>query len=280
MSDQDFTNFSQIEKAESFTEKQIMKFPPSLFLVASTLFKASIALEDLVEVSQADLQALLPPSPAWNDTKSVVDFVVDASDPFVTPAEATDFQETATYEEVTDFFVRLSQESEYVQVSSIATMANGEELWLVTVSGAQQFTPDAMTSPTFFATAGIHPGESSGVNAGMMFIRNLVTKSEYSELLNSVNFLFVPILNVQGYLRQDPHGRINQHGPNTSGRRANGSWKNLNRDFGKLDTPEIRAVIGVMRDYPLSFYTDMHSTDGMNYQADVTWCDNGDAGLR
>jgi hypothetical protein len=117
------------------------------------------------------------------------------------------------------------------------------------------------------------------VNAGMMLIRNLVTRPEYENILESTNFLFVPILNVQGYLRQSEGGRINQHGPNTSGRRANGSWKNLNRDFGKLDTPEVRAVVGVMRDYNLAFYTDMHSTDGMNYQPDVTWCDNGDAGL-
>jgi hypothetical protein len=53
----------------------------------------------------------------------------------------------------------------------------------------------------------------------------------------------------------------------------------LNRDFGKLDTPEVQAVVGFMRDYDLSFYTDLHSTDGMNYQPDVTWCDNGDAGF-
>ena len=40
----------------------------------------------------------------------------------------------------------------------------------------------------------------------------------------------------------------------------------MNRDFGKLDTPEVRAVAKVMTDYDVSFYTDMHSTDGMNYQ--------------
>lgn len=34
-----------------------------------------------------------------------------------------------------------------------------------------------------------------------------------------------------------------------------------------------------MDNYNLSFYTDLHSTDGLSYQPDVTWCDNGDAGL-
>lgn len=232
----------------------------------------------MIEIPPSDLQALLPPSPFWNDTSSIRDFVVLDSD-LTTPGEVSDFQETASYEEVTAFFTTLAEQSPYVQVSSIATLANNEDVWLVTVSGEEKFSSEDMTNPIVFATAAIHPGESSGVNAGMMFIRNLVTKEEYKPILDSVNFLFVPVMNVQGYLRQSPNGRINQHGPNMSGRRANGAWKNLNRDFGKLDTPEVRAVVGVMRDYDISFYTDMHSTDGMNYQPDVTWCDNGDAGL-
>ena len=34
-----------------------------------------------------------------------------------------------------------------------------------------------------------------------------------------------------------------------------------------------------MNDYDVSFYTDMHSDDGMNYQASITSCDNGNSGL-
>lgn len=129
-----------------------------------------------------------------------------------------------------------------------------------------------MTKPIVYMTADIHSGESMGVSAGMMLIRNLVTMEEYTDILENVNFLFVPLFNVQGYLRQSANGRINQHGPNTSGRRANAHWNNLNRDFGKLDTPEVRAIVKVMSDYDLSFYADLHSTDGMMYQADVEYC--------
>lgn len=251
----------------------------SLLLCTAFLLDMISACQELLETSQSDLQALLPRSLPWDDTRSVTEFVVEDSNPFVTPAEASNFTETATYQEVTEFFTALAAESSYVEVKSLAKLANGEDLWLVIVSGEEQFTPDSMTNPTIFATAGIHPGESSGVNAGMMLARNLVTKDDYESILQSTNFLFIPVLNIHGYLRQTPWGRINQHGPETSGRRANGEWKNLNRDFGKLDTPEIRAVVGVMNDYDISFFTDLHSTDGMNYQPDVTWCDNGDAGL-
>ena len=55
--------------------------------------------------------------------------------------------------------------------------------------------------------------------------------------------------------------------------------QNLNRDFSKLTNIETRAVVSVFNDYDVSFYTDLHSTDGMNYQDDVTWCDNGESGL-
>jgi hypothetical protein len=234
--------------------------------------------ENLIVTPQSDLQALLPPSPLFNDSASAA-FIAASGDPFITPAEASAFSETATYDEVTDFFTRLSSQSEFVRVQSLSELANGENLWMVTVSGEQKFSATEMANPVMYVTAGIHPGESSGVNAGMMFVRNLVMDPAYDDLLKSINFLFIPILNVQGYLRQSENGRINQFGPNTSGRRTNSHWHNLNRDFAKLDTQEVRAVVKVMAEYDVSFYTDLHCTDGMNYQPDVTWCDNGDAGL-
>ena len=100
---------------------------------------------------------------------------------------------------------------------------------LVVVSGEETFDPADMTNPNIFATAGIHAGESSGTNAGMMFIRNLVMKKDeaHEKILKLVNFLFVPVMNVQGYATQFENERVNQHGPNTSGRRQNGSWRNV-----------------------------------------------------
>ena len=175
-------------------------------------------------------------------------------------------------DEINDFYKKLASSSEYVEVKTLHTLPHGEKIMLVTVSGEKAFKAEDMTKPIVYMTAGIHSGESMGISAGMMLIRNLVTMEEYSEVLENVNFLFVPLFNIQGYLRQSVDGRINQHGPNTSGRRANALFYNLNRDFGKLDTPEVRAIVSVMNDYDLSFYADLHSTDGMMYQADVEYC--------
>lgn len=46
--------------------------------------------------------------------RSVQEFTVDGSDPFVTPAEASNFEETASYDEVTTFFTKLVEGSPYV----------------------------------------------------------------------------------------------------------------------------------------------------------------------
>ena len=46
---------------------------------------------------------------------------------------------------------------------------------------------------------------------------------------------------------------------------------NLNRDFTKLDTPEVRSVLKVINDYNPNLYIDVHVTDGADYQYDVTY---------
>jgi Zinc carboxypeptidase len=262
----------------SFYDHDAYVYPVGMVYPNETQSSITAVCPEPVEISHQDLQAMLPPSPPWDDSKHS-EFIVASDDPFVTPAEASGFNETATYGEVTDFFTRLASESEYVEVESLMKFANGEDLWLVKVSGEKAFTATNMTNPLFYATGGIHPGESCGVNAGMMLARNLVIDPAYSDLLNAVNFFFIPIFNVQGYLRQSSNSRMNQVGPNTSGRRGNGKNQNLNRDFSKLINPETRAVVSVFNNYDVSFYADLHADDGVNYVDDVTFCDNGDAGL-
>eukprot|EP00977_Amphora_coffeiformis_P017777 scaffold5899_cov167-Amphora_coffeaeformis.AAC.5 len=232
-----------------------------------------------VVISQEKLQKLLPQNSEWNSTASYNDFVVDESHPFVTPAEASNFTETATYEEITTFFMDLARRNRHVQIKSIAKLSTGEDLWMVTVSGERKFEPDEMNEPVVLVTAGMRGDESSGVNAGMMFIRNLVSNPENRLVLRYINFIFIPVMNVQGYLRQSPNGRITQFGPNTAGRRVTNSNRDLYRDFAKVETPEVQAVVKIMRNYDISFYMDLQSSDSVNFQPDVTWCDNGDAGL-
>ncbi len=231
-------------------------------------------------VTQAELQQLLPPSPEWSGRS--LSFALPPDHEWATDTEQSGFTETATYAQASDYVRRLADASDHVELLSLTKLANGEDIWMLVVSDAPDKSPAGLRAsgkPTVFIQAGIHPGESMGINAGLMLLRDLVVTETQAALLEKVNVLFIPVLNVQGHSRQSGAGRINQHGPNTSGRRPNGRWLNLNRDFSKLDSPEVRASVRVMTDYQPDFFVDAHSTNGQNYQHDVTWSDNGDAGL-
>ena len=81
----------------------------------------------------------------------------------------------------------------------------------------------------------------------------------------------MPIFNVDGHERSSEFGRINQRGPENSGWRTTSRNLNLNRDYTKLDTPEMRAMIRALREWRPALYVDLHVTDGADYQYDVTF---------
>lgn len=126
------------------------------------------------------------------------------------------------------------------------------------------------TKPTVLIQAGIHAGEIDGKDAMFMLLRDIAT-GKRRDILKKVNILFIPILNVDGHKRSSAFNRINQRGPVKMGFRTNANNLNLNRDFTKLDTPEVKSVLAVINDYNPNLYIDVHVTDGADYQYDVTY---------
>jgi hypothetical protein len=126
------------------------------------------------------------------------------------------------------------------------------------------------TKPTIFIQAGIHAGEIDGKDAMFMLLRDIAT-GKRRDILKKVNILFIPILNVDGHERSSVFNRINQRGPAKMGFRTNANNLNLNRDFTKLDTPEVISVLKVINNYNPNLYIDIHVTDGADYQYDVTY---------
>ncbi len=126
------------------------------------------------------------------------------------------------------------------------------------------------TKPTVLIQAGIHAGEIDGKDAMFMLLRDIAT-GKRRDILKKVNILFIPILNVDGHERSSAFNRINQRGPVKMGFRTNANNLNLNRDFTKLDTPEVKSVLAVINDYNPNLYIDVHVTDGADYQYDVTY---------
>ena len=121
------------------------------------------------------------------------------------------------------------------------------------------------------AQAGIHSGEIDGKDAGLMLLRDMTVRGTRRDLLQQVNLLFVPILSVDGHERFSKYSRINQRGPVEMGWRSNARNLNLNRDYTKLETNGVNAVVRVINQWAPDLYIDLHVTDGADYQYDITW---------
>ena len=184
-------------------------------------------------------------------------------DPLVTPFELSGGMNSATKQELGDWFGKLQKTFPDVKQESIGKSAQNRDIWMYSIRRAGK------EKPTFLFQAGIHAGEIDGKDAGMLFFRDVLEKQP--QLLQNVNVLFIPILNVDGHERASEFNRINQRGPTVMGWRSNALNQNLNRDYTKLDTKEIQSVLAVInRENPV-LYMDIHVTDGADYQYDITY---------
>lgn len=235
----------------------------------------------LLSASLASAQtAILPPEIPWNGASRSL--VVPASDPWITPSERDALRTTPRYDETMAYLRRLVAAAPSLRLVSLGKSGEGRDIWMVIASKERAFTPEALrksSKPIVFAQAGIHGGEIDGKDAGLMLLRDVTVRGTKRDLLDGANFLFVPIFNVDGHERFNRFTRINQRGPVEGGWRTNARNLNLNRDYVKADTPEVRAMIRALVAYEPDLYIDLHVTDGADYQYDVTYGWNGPAGF-
>ncbi|MDF9893896.1 UNVERIFIED_ORG: murein tripeptide amidase MpaA [Pseudomonas vranovensis] len=229
--------------------------------------------------SPAAKQRILPPMFAQALTSTR--YLAKPDNPLITQAEASEFRQTSNYDETRAYMTRLAAASggNIVLNDLPEKSAEGHPMLMAIASLEVDKSPAGLNEsgkPTIFVEAQIHPGEANGKDAMFMLLRDMTTGDKpLAALLEKVNILFIPTVNVDGDLRRSAYGRINQNGPDETGWRVNGLNYNLNRDFTKLDSAEIRNVAWVFNTYQLSFFADTHSTDGAMYPYDSSYCHNG-----
>lgn len=222
-------------------------------------------------ITTTNAQSILPPVIEWHGKSELL--IAKASNPWITPTEQSGFETTPNYLETQNWFKKLTDASPLLSRVAIGTSVEGRTIFMIVASSEKTVTAAAIkksNKPTILVQAGIHSGEIDGKDAGMMLLRDIAFGTK-KHLLDGVNLLFIPILNVDGHERSSAFNRPNQRGPQNMGWRTNAQNLNLNRDYTKLDTKEIRAVIKVINDYNPTLYMDIHVTDGADYQYDVTY---------
>jgi hypothetical protein len=212
------------------------------------------------------IAAPLPPAPEWHGASEAL--IAGADNPWITPAEANGFTETPNYAETRAWLERLAAASPMIRIETFGRSPQGRDLVVVfATADGENLDHD---KPTLLVQAGIHPGEIDGKDAMFMLLRDIAFGDKRS-LLDRVNLVFVPIFNVDGHERASLYNRPNQRGPSNQGWRNTAQNLNLNRDYTKLDAPETRAMIALIQSVRPDLYIDVHVTDGMDYQYDITY---------
>lgn len=217
-------------------------------------------------------QPFLPPALEWNGASRAL--LADASTPWITDFErdpAHDF--SPDYAATRAWFDRLDAASDLIRIVQFGTSPEGRPIYAV-IASRDGATLDP-AKPVLLAQAGIHPGEIDGKDAGMMLLRDIAFGSK-GDLIDHANLVLIPILSVDGHERSSAYSRPNQRGPRIQGWRNTGTNQNLNRDFLKLDQPEMQALRTFINALNPDLYLDIHVTDGMDYQYDVTYGFNGE----
>lgn len=216
----------------------------------------------------------LPPVPTWTGASEAL--IAPATDKWLTPSEATGLTATPNYEESMAFLEKMDKQSALMRLETFGHTAQGRKLTaaILTKDGAK-FQP---SKPVFLIQAGIHSGEIDGKDAMFMLIRDMLFKGR-DDLIDKVNIVFIPMFNADGHERSTPYSRPNQRGPKEMGWRNTAQNLNLNRDYMKADAPELQALLGLINKYDPDLYIDLHVTDGMDYQYDITYGFDGWDGL-
>ncbi|MDO6640582.1 M14 family metallopeptidase [Shewanella sp. 5_MG-2023] len=216
-------------------------------------------------------EPILPPIASWQGASKAL--IQSKNAPWATPFEQNGLISSPNYNDTQQWLTKLVDSSDLLQQVSIGKSPQGRDIWMLVASEEGAATAKELSGnnkPTVLVQAGIHSGEIDGKDAGMMLLRD-ISHGDKKALLDKVNLLFVPILSVDGHERSDEFNRVNQRGPVNMGWRTNARNLNLNRDYAKLDTLELQHMIRAINLWQPDLYIDVHVTDGIDYQYDVTF---------
>ena len=113
---------------------------------------------------------------------------------------------------------------------------------------------------------GIHPGESDGIDASMLLLRDIVQNDSLKKSYQNTLIVVIPIYNIGGSLNRNSHTRANQNGPKEYGFRGNTRNYDLNRDFVKQDTKNAAAFAEIFHTIEPDVFIDNHVSNGADYQ--------------
>lgn len=192
--------------------------------------------------------------------QSIFSFAQD----FKTPYEKGNGNQTTTYEEMVKFYDDLDKNFESISVVEKGKDDNGEPIKVVIFDHSKK-----QNTSVILINNGIHPGESDGIDATMMLMRDLALGK--IKVPQNTKVAAIEAYNISGMLRRGKFSRANQNGPEEHGFRGNARNFDLNRDFIKNDTENAKAFQEIFHWLKPIYFIDNHVSNGADYQYTFTY---------
>lgn len=190
-----------------------------------------------------------------------------------TVAEKSDYKATSRHADVLEFCETLAAKSPLVRLTTMGMTGEGRKMPMLILADPPVSTPaeaKASGKLVVYVQANIHAGEVDGKEGLLMLARDIALGPDRA-LLKNLILLFVPNFNPDGNEKISANNRRSQNGPPEVGVRANAAGFDLNRDFVKLETPEVQAFVRVMNAWDPALAIDCHTTNGSFHRYLLTY---------
>jgi len=187
----------------------------------------------------------------------------------ITPFEK-DKNYSASYEETIDWYQKLDEATDMVQMRPTGMTDAGIPLHEIIIASNRDFTPESAVKSdklVLLINNGIHPGEPCGIDASMIFARDIINEPA---ILKNVIIVIIPFYNIGGGMKRGSFSRANQNGPQLYGFRGNSRNLDLNRDFIKCDAEDSKTFTRLFNKWNPDILVDTHTSNGADYSYTMT----------
>lgn len=196
--------------------------------------------------------------------------IVFSQEKYLTVFEKGNGNQSATYEQVIEFYKKLDKDFATIKMDEMGLTDCGEPLHLVFFNADKKFDKKSFEKKSIvLVNNGIHAGEPDGIDASMLFFRDLAT-GKITIPKNTV-VAAIPVYNIEGLLNRNSTSRVNQNGPEEYGFRGNGRNFDLNRDMIKSDAKNTKALVDILHKLNPDVFIDNHVSNGADYQYSLTY---------
>lgn len=188
--------------------------------------------------------------------------------------ETSHGKRTGSYDEVIVFYTQLAAKHPTVSIVEMGETDTGIPLHLVVFDPqAAPITKSDLSTVkgnrnTLLILNGIHPGEPDGIDATMLYFRDLAENKV--PIPQKTLIATIPVYNIGGFLNRKGKFRPNQEGPEVYGFRGNDRNYDLNRDFIKAETKNAQSFIEIFSLLDPDLLIDNHVSNGADYQYTLT----------